>query len=202
MSEMSRTHELYSLRSHPALPPRRQGRLLTPMDYCRVIRLRSATESLLTPKPCSVKRRLGFVLVVINGQKNGRDCRTLFALSSLLTGILMLKTVGFVPIPDWPSVFRHPGLGTFLVIYVDDFKQSGPSATLAEGRKLISSVINMEDPRPLKRYLGCEHEFRSAVIDGPFDPRTAWTVSHPPSKSIPEIRFGSSRKICRRREQR
>ena len=51
-----------------------------------------------------------------------------------------LKKVGFVPIPDWPSVFRHPKLGTFLVVYVDDFKQSGPSANLAEGWRLIRSV--------------------------------------------------------------
>ena len=105
-----------------------------------------------------------------------------------------LKKVGFVPIPDWPSVFRHPALETFLVVYVDDFKQSGPSANLAEGWRLIGSVINMEEPRPLKRYLGCEHEFRSATVDGPFDPRTAWTVGHPPSKPIPEMRFGPDRR--------
>ena len=57
-----------------------------------------------------------------------------------------LKKVGFVPIPDWPSVFRHPALRTFLVVYVDDFKQSGPSASLAEGWRLISSVITWRSP--------------------------------------------------------
>ena len=101
-----------------------------------------------------------------------------------------LKKVGFIPVASWPSVFRHPKLGTFLVVYVDDFKQSGPTANLAEGWRLIGSVIKMEEPRPLKRYLGCEHEFRSAVVEGPFDPRTAWTNSQPPAKGVPELRFG------------
>ena len=54
-----------------------------------------------------------------------------------------LKRVGFVPVPDWPSVFRHPALETFLVVYVDDFKQSGPSANLAEGWRLIEGSLEV-----------------------------------------------------------
>jgi hypothetical protein len=33
-----------------------------------------------------------------------------------------LRSVGFVPIPDWRSCFWHAGLRLFLVVYVDDFK--------------------------------------------------------------------------------
>ena len=36
---------------------------------------------------------------------------------------------------------------------------SGPAKTIAEGWALISKVIKMEEPRQVKRYLGCEHEF-------------------------------------------
>ena len=51
----------------------------------------------------------------------------------------------------------------------------------------------MEPPGTLKRYLGCEHEFAAADVQGFFDPRTAWTVDHPPSKEMPDIRFGEKR---------
>ena len=51
----------------------------------------------------------------------------------------------------------------------------------------------VEPPGTLKRYLGCEHEFAAADVQGFFDPRTAWTVDHPPSKEMPDIRFGEKR---------
>ena len=69
----------------------------------------------------------------------------------------------------------------------------GPSANLSIGWDLIGRVITMEPPGTLKRYLGCEHEFAAADVQGFFDPRTAWTVDHPPSKEMPDIRFGEKR---------
>ena len=66
------------------------------------------------------------------------------------------------------SVFRHEELD---LVYVDDFKTSGPAKNIAEGWALISKVINMEEPRQLKRYLGCEHEFTQQTVKGHFDPR-------------------------------
>ena len=74
------------------------------------------------------------------------------------------------------------------MVYVDDFTMSGPSESLSIGWDLIGRVITMEPPGTLKRYLGCEHEF--AAADGFFNPRTAWTVDHPPSKEMPDLRFG------------
>ena len=41
---------------------------------------------------------------------------------------------------DWASVFRHEELDLFLVVYVDDFKMSGPAKNIAEGWALISKV--------------------------------------------------------------
>ena len=99
----------------------------------------------------------------------------------------MLKKVGYVKVKDWASVFRHEELDLFLV---DDFKMSGPAKNIAEGWALISKVIKMEEPRQLKRYLGCEHEFTQQVVKGHFDPRLAWTVGNPPDKEQPDLRFG------------
>ena len=48
----------------------------------------------------------------------------------------------------------------------------------------------MEEPRQLKRYLGCEHEFTQLLVKGHFDPRLAWTVGNPPDKEQPDLRFG------------
>ena len=104
-----------------------------------------------------------------------------------------LIEVGFIRVPEWPSVFYHPKYKLFLVVYVDDFKMGGPSANLSIGWDLIGKVITMEPPGTLKRYLGCEHEFAAADVQGFFDPRTAWTVDHPPSKEMPDIRFGEKR---------
>ena len=60
-------------------------------------------------------------------------------------------------------MFIHPTLRLLLAVYVDDFKLSGPTGNMEEGWKLIGSVIKREEPRPLKRYLGCEHEFSNEV---------------------------------------
>ena len=55
-------------------------------------------------------------------------------------------------------MFRHNELDLFLVVYVDDFKMSGPAQNLAAGWALISKLIKkMEEPR-LKRYLECDKE--------------------------------------------
>ena len=70
-----------------------------------------------------------------------------------------LKSVGFVPVRDWRSVFIHPALGALLVVYVDDFKMAGPAGKLPEAWRLIRSGIKTEDPSALTKYLGCEHTF-------------------------------------------
>ena len=94
----------------------------------------------------------------------------------------MLKKVGYVKVKDWASVFRHEELDLSLVVYVDDFKTSGPAKNIAAGWALISKVIKMEEPRQLQRNLGCEHEFTQQLVKGHFDPRLAWTVGNPPDK--------------------
>ena len=54
----------------------------------------------------------------------------------------------------WESCFLHPELKLVLSVYVDDFKLAGPVGNMAEGWKRIRSVIKMDDPTPLGKYLG------------------------------------------------
>ena len=66
--------------------------------------------------------------------------------------------------PDlWPSVFWHPTLHLLMVVYVDDFKMSGPKENLAKGWKLIGERIDMDTPCTCNRYLGCDHIFTENV---------------------------------------
>jgi hypothetical protein len=44
-----------------------------------------------------------------------------------------------------------------LIVYVDDFKLSGPTANLPAAWRLIRKNIEMGDPAPQGRYLGCNH---------------------------------------------
>ena len=68
------------------------------------------------------------------------------------------QSVGFDPIPNWPSCYYHGKLSLFLVIYVDDFKMSGPEKHLPEGWKLIMEGLNIDPPTEQGQYLGCMHE--------------------------------------------
>ena len=66
-----------------------------------------------------------------------------------------------VPIgPEWPSCYFHPDLKLMLVIYVDDFKLSGPIGNLAAGWKLLRKdpCIEPEERYGEKgtTYLGCK----------------------------------------------
>ena len=50
-----------------------------------------------------------------------------------------LRSVGYEPIgPEWPSCYFHYKLNLFLIIYVDDFKMSGPADNLSKGWDLIT----------------------------------------------------------------
>jgi hypothetical protein len=72
-----------------------------------------------------------------------------------------LKKHGFQTIDAWQSCYWHPTLRLSLVVYVDDFKLSGPTASVAEGWHLIRSLLRVGDPEPAGLYLGCRHILRS-----------------------------------------
>ncbi len=59
---------------------------------------------------------------------------------------------------EWRSCFWHADLRLFLVVYVDDFKLSGPQANLVKGWDLIRKGIATDAPHPMDLFLGCKHE--------------------------------------------
>ena len=77
--------------------------------------------------------------------------------------------VGFEKIPDWPGCYFHKEKQCFLIVYVDDFKMSGPAANVDEMFRLLpepgknTKAITMDDPTPSARFLGCDHVFSSKV---------------------------------------
>ena len=67
-----------------------------------------------------------------------------------------VKKLGFVPIgPNWPSMYYYSRLKLLLVVYVDDLKLAGPEGNLAEGWKMLRSLLNIEPETDLGMYLGC-----------------------------------------------
>ena len=48
---------------------------------------------------------------------------------------------GFTPVSDWNSIYWHSKLKMLLMVYVDDFKMSGPCENMNMGWKLIRTSI-------------------------------------------------------------
>ncbi|CAE8664815.1 unnamed protein product [Polarella glacialis] len=96
-----------------------------------------------------------------------------------------LMKVGFkIASEDWRSCYFHEELKLFLVVYVDDFKLSGPKENLKKGWDLIGRAdgIKIEPPAPAGKYLGCDHIITNRSIPECFNPRfTAEDTSLPPS---------------------
>ena len=69
-----------------------------------------------------------------------------------------VQAAGFSPVSqEWPSCYYHTQLDLYLVVYVDDFRMSGPRGNLSEGWRLLrggdeSMGLNgllIEDPYPV-----------------------------------------------------
>jgi len=69
-----------------------------------------------------------------------------------------MREIGFRPIDGWSGCYFHDKKKALLTVYVDDFKMAGPKKSVAELWKLISQRIELEDPTPPGRYLGCMHK--------------------------------------------
>ena len=71
-----------------------------------------------------------------------------------------VRNVGFEALgSEWPSCPCHPNLKVFLVIYVDDFKMSGPADNLAKGGDLMRKGLQIDLPADIngQAYLGCQY---------------------------------------------
>ena len=102
---------------------------------------------------------------------------------------------GFTPIPSWRSCYFHRELKLFLIVYVDDFKMSGPEENLKKGWDPILSTsktapkgIDMDNPEPVGRYLGCEHRISERWID--WQGTNPTVLDPPPPKKPPPKQRG------------
>ena len=77
-----------------------------------------------------------------------------------------LDKAGFVKVHPWRSTFWHDKLKLLLVVYVDDFKMSGPKNNLSEGWRAIRRGIVTDDPKPVNKCLGCQHDVKATASNG------------------------------------
>jgi hypothetical protein len=77
--------------------------------------------------------------------------------------------VGFVTIKDWRSVYWHPDLKLLLIVYVDDFKMSGPVDLVEKGWRLLRTALVIEDPSPAGKFLGCTNVEYTLEVPEPFN---------------------------------
>jgi hypothetical protein len=80
-----------------------------------------------------------------------------------------LRDCGFFPIAAedkaWRSCYWSPSLSCYMIVYVDDFKISGPEDNIKKARQLIRAEnartgkpgIVLDDPTPAGQFLGCNH---------------------------------------------
>ena len=67
------------------------------------------------------------------------------------------------------SLFWNKGLRCLLMVYVDDFRMSGPKENLSKAWQAIRTGKNalcLDDPKPPDRELGCLHHRFYASADG------------------------------------
>ena len=64
-------------------------------------------------------------------------------------------SLGYESIEEWPSVFWHPQRRMLLVVYVDDFKLSGPEIHHDTAWQEIRTKIDITTPEPVGHFLGC-----------------------------------------------
>ena len=75
-----------------------------------------------------------------------------------------VRGLGYESIPNWPSVFWHPIKRLLLVIYVDDFKLSGPADQHESAWREINDVIDTTEWGPVDQFLGCKQTRSEAVL--------------------------------------
>ena len=74
-----------------------------------------------------------------------------------------LKKIGFKKVTDWDSLYHHPGYKCTLMVYVDDFKLAGPEGNLGHVWHGIKKVLDLDNPKPVDRCLGCRHMVTTEV---------------------------------------
>jgi hypothetical protein len=79
-----------------------------------------------------------------------------------------ILSVGFKT-TGWESLFWHPELRCLLMVYVGDFRMSGPKANLPKvwaRRRSGANALTLDEPKPPDRELGCYHRRFETTVDG------------------------------------
>ena len=80
---------------------------------------------------------------------------------------------------DWPSCYWLPVHKTFLVVYVDDFKMSGPEDGLKRPWDMLRQKIDMEEPERIdsegKGFIECRRKVSDVTLK---DGTTARTMEY------------------------
>ena len=71
---------------------------------------------------------------------------------------------GFLPVHNWPSVFHHKERNLLFMVYVEDFKMSGPAEHMAKTWDELSKRIAMDKPGLVGKCLGCHHHVRPGMV--------------------------------------
>jgi hypothetical protein len=77
-----------------------------------------------------------------------------------------LKARGFSPVEGWPSVFCKDlaDNGIMVVVaYVDDLLFLGTNG-MSKEISALRELVQMEDPEPLAKYLGCNHRITKKTV--------------------------------------
>ena len=94
----------------------------------------------------------------------------------------ILLKYGFMTIPDWPSIYilvtTVDGIRRVIIIivYVDDLLMVGGKGLLP----LLAQIrleIEMDDPTPIGRYLGCYHHITRSGVPGKQVTKCVWEMS-------------------------
>ncbi len=83
-----------------------------------------------------------------------------------------LKRLGYTEVLPGTSVFFNAVLNTTLIVYVDDFLLTAPRHIIKSEWRRIGALVDIEEPGPLDRYLGCSYQktaTRPDVTDFTFD---------------------------------
>ena len=75
-----------------------------------------------------------------------------------------LNTIGFEDMVNWPSMYWHPVYKMMLMVYVDDFKMSGPLEHMPKVWEMIKEGIKLDTPKAVNKCLGCTHKEHTLVV--------------------------------------
>ena len=70
----------------------------------------------------------------------------------------------------WRSVYYHKKLEVIMILYVDDFRLSGPSQNMKEAWATVTRHVKISEPEGSGKFLGCSRKCFSKILPAGGDP--------------------------------